>query len=91
MTEGNKKRFFAEEVIEAMFTDENSNDEDLDCGIISLTQMMEQVIEWTQRFIRLTQMIEQVMECIQRFVRLTQAIDPGVQKIDGQIKNYLGW
>ena len=31
MAEGNKKRFSAGEVIETIFTDEDSNDEDFDC------------------------------------------------------------
>ena len=50
MTEGNKKRFSAGEVTEAIFTDEDSNDENFDCGFIRFTQMMEQIIEWIQRF-----------------------------------------
>ena len=37
-------RFSAEEVVRAIFTDEDSNDEDFDCGFIRLTQMMEQVM-----------------------------------------------
>ena len=32
MAEGNKKKFSKGEVIEAMFADENSNDEDFDSG-----------------------------------------------------------
>ena len=57
MTEGNKNRFSAGEVIEANYTDEDSNDEDLGCGFLSLTQMMEQVIELTQGFARLIEKI----------------------------------
>ena len=37
MTEGNKKRFYVGEVIEGSFTDEDSNDEDFDCGLFRLT------------------------------------------------------
>ena len=32
MAEGRKKRFFAGEVLEAIFADRDSNDEDFDCG-----------------------------------------------------------
>ena len=32
MTEGRKKRFSAGEVLEAIFADTDSNDEDFDCG-----------------------------------------------------------
>ena len=61
MTEGNKKRFSAGEVIEAIFIDENSNDEDFDCGFVRLMQMIELMIELIQRLLRFTQMMEQVI------------------------------
>ena len=63
MTKWKKKRFSAGEVIEAIFTDEDSNDEHFDCGFIRLTQMMEQGFEWIQRFFRLCYIIFFRLEC----------------------------